>query len=170
MIKIGIVMGSDSDLKIVKKAADILETFGIEYEAVIASAHRVPSKVEEYARTAEERGIEVIIAAAGMAAHLPGVIAAQTVIPVIGLPIEGGALSGVDALYSIVQMPKGIPVATVGIGNGQNAALLALQFLAAKDSDVRDQLRDYKEQMKLEVNKKDDRLQKFGIEGYLKTK
>ena len=170
MANVSIVMGSDSDLPIIKKAADILESFGVEYEAVVASAHRVPSRVEEFARTAEERGVEVIIAAAGLAAHLPGVVAAQTVIPVIGLPIGGGPLSGVDALYSIVQMPKGIPVATVGIGNGQNAALLALQFLAVKDPEVRAKLKDYKEQMKLEVNKKDDRLQKFGIEGYLKTK
>lgn len=170
MARIGIVMGSDSDLKIVKKAADLLDQFDVEYETIIASAHRVPARVEEYASTARERGVEVIIAAAGMAAHLPGVIAAQTVLPVIGLPIGGGALSGLDALYSIVQMPKGIPVATVGIDNGQNAALLALQILAVSDASLTAKLGDYKEKMKREVDVKHERLQKFGIEGYLKTK
>jgi len=169
MARIGIVMGSDSDLSVVKKATDLLEGFGISYEVVIASAHRVPSRVEEYAKTAEERGIEVIIAVAGLAAHLPGVLAAQTVLPVIGLPIGAGALNGVDALYSIVQMPKGIPVATVGIDNGVNAALLAMQFLAAKDKGVREILRDYKQQMAEQIIKKDEKLQKFGIAGYMKT-
>lgn len=170
MAKIGILMGSDTDLKVVKKATDLLAGFGVGYETVIASAHRVPGRVATYAAEAEDRGLEVIIAAAGMAAHLPGVVAAHTVLPVIGLPIGGGALSGVDALYSIVQMPKGIPVATVGIDNGQNAALLALQILAARDPALREKLREYRVRMEQEVNRKDERLQKFGVDGCLKTK
>lgn len=168
--KIGIVVGSDSDLKVIQKVTDTLKEFEQEYELVIASAHRVPDRVEEFSAGAEKRGLQVIIAAAGLAAHLPGVVASRTVLPVIGLPIGGGPLSGVDALYSIVQMPGGIPVATVGIDNGKNAALLALQILSAGDPSIREQLKQHKQTMADAVNRKNDRLQKFGVEGYLKTK
>ena len=122
MARVGLIMGSDSDWPQVKKAADVLDGFGVEWEAVVASAHRSPERVTRWVREAPQRGVQVIIAAAGLAAHLPGVVAAQTTLPVIGLPIEAGALRGVDALYSIVQMPPGVPVATVGINAGRNAA------------------------------------------------
>ena len=137
---VGIVMGSDSDLPVVKEAALILEQFSIPFEMRIISAHRTPEKAADYAETAAERGLEVIIAAAGGAAHLAGVLAADTPLPVIGLPIKSAALSGVDSLYSIVQMPSGIPVATVAINGSKNAAYLALQIIGTKHAAVREKL------------------------------
>jgi len=137
MKKIGIIMGSDSDLPTVKKATDVLTQFGAPYEAHVYSAHRTPEKAAEFAKTARENGFGVIIAAAGMAAHLAGALAANTTLPVIGIPCGGGAfINGLDALLSTVQMPTGIPVATVAVGGGANAALLALQILAVEDKDL----------------------------------
>lgn len=134
--KVGIVMGSDSDLPVVQKAVDILKEFGVEYEAHIYSAHRTPKQAAAFAKAARSRGFGVIIAAAGMAAHLAGSLAANTTLPVIGIPCRGGALDGIDALLSTVQMPQGIPVATVALGGGANAALLAVQMLAINDETL----------------------------------
>ncbi|KNZ69053.1 phosphoribosylaminoimidazole carboxylase catalytic subunit [Thermincola ferriacetica] len=164
---VGIVMGSDSDLKIMRNAANILAEFGIESEVIISSAHRVPEKTAQYAKTAAERGLEVIIAGAGMAAHLPGVIAALTPLPVIGVPIKSGALEGVDALYAIVQMPPGIPVATVAINGAKNAGILAAQIIGAKYPEVREKIKEYKAKMEREVEEKAAKLAELGIEGYL---
>ncbi len=144
---VGIVMGSNSDMSVMEKAGDVLDRFGIEFEIEVMSAHRNPRRVAEYASGAEERGLKVVIAGAGLAAHLPGVVAAHTTLPVVGVPLYGEALSGADALYSCVQMPPGVPVATVGIGNAKNAGLLAVQMVAAGDEALRDKLRDLKEQM-----------------------
>ena len=134
--KVGIVMGSDSDLKIMQDAVKVLRDFGVESELVVASAHRTPYKALQYAESAEERGIEVIIAGAGAAAHLGGVLAAVTPLPVIGVPINATALNGLDALYAMVQMPSGIPVATVAIDGAANAALLAIEILAVSDDEL----------------------------------
>lgn len=167
---VGIVMGSDSDLPVLQDAAKLLDQFGIPYEVIIASAHRVPEKTAEYARTAEERGLKVIIAAAGLAAHLPGVIAAQTPLPVIGVPICSGALAGVDALYAIVQMPPGIPVATVAINGAKNAAVLAAQIIGCQQPEILERIKLYKADLAKSVEVKADRLAKLGIEGYLAAK
>lgn len=161
---VGIVMGSDSDLKIMQDAVKILRDFGIESELVVASAHRTPQKALSYAETAEERGLEVIIAGAGAAAHLPGVLAAMTTLPVIGVPINATALQGVDALYAMVQMPSGIPVATVAINGAKNAGILAAEILAVKDSEIRQKLKDYKVKMAEEVEVKSKRVQDAVIE------
>jgi len=168
--KVGIVMGSDSDLEVMKPAADVLDEFGVTYEVTISSAHRLPRETARYAETAVERGLEVIIAGAGGAAHLPGVIASLTVVPVIGVPIKTNTLSGVDSLYSIVQMPKGIPVATVGINASANAALLAVSILAVRDPALRKRLEEFRQRQAEEVKAKDARLRELGIEGYLKTR
>ena len=165
---VGIVMGSDSDLPVVKEAALILEQFSIPFEMRIISSHRTPEKAAEYAETAAERGLEVIIAAAGGAAHLAGVLAADTPLPVIGLPIKSAALSGVDSLYSIVQMPSGIPVATVAINGAKNAALLAVQMLSIGNKELREKIKDYKAKLALAVEEKDNRLQKVGYQNYSK--
>lgn len=167
---VGIVIGSDSDLPIMKSAVDILNKLGIKNEIIISSAHRVPDKTADYAKTAEARGLEVIIAAAGMAAHLPGVIAAFTPLPVIGVPIESGALKGTDALYAIVQMPSGIPVATMAINGAKNAGIFAAQILSVKYPSIREQLKAYKKQLAEEVNAKADKLEHLGIDGYLAQK
>ncbi|WP_066637183.1 5-(carboxyamino)imidazole ribonucleotide mutase [Desulfolucanica intricata] len=167
---VGIVMGSDSDLPVMKAAADILKEFDIPYEVIISSAHRVPEKTASYARSAEERGLAVIIAGAGAAAHLPGVIAALTPLPVIGVPIKSGALEGVDALYAIVQMPSGIPVATVAINGAKNAGILAAQIIGATNADVRAKITAYKEKLAAEVEVKAKRLAELGIDGYLMGK
>ncbi len=155
MRKVAIVMGSKTDLDQMKPAVDILKEFGVECEVRIISAHRTPDICKEFAETARERGVEVIIAGAGGAAHLPGVVASYTDVPVIGVPIALEPLKGVDALYSIVQMPAGIPVATVGIGNARNAALLALRILALKYEDLREKLKEYKDRMRQKVIKSD---------------
>ena len=162
--KVGIVMGSDSDLKIMQDAVKVLRDFGVESELVVASAHRTPYKALQYAETAEERGIEVIIAGAGAAAHLGGVLAAVTPLPVIGVPINATALNGLDALYAMVQMPSGIPVATVAINGAKNAGILAAQILSVKDSELRKQLKAYKEKMAQEVEVKNQRVQEAVIE------
>ncbi|MEW6623711.1 MAG: 5-(carboxyamino)imidazole ribonucleotide mutase [Bacillota bacterium] len=166
--KVLIIMGSDSDLPVMKKAADALEEFGVEYEMVISSAHRVPDKTAEYAKEAEERGIEVIIAGAGMAAHLPGVIASHTTLPVIGVPIASGPLNGVDALYAIVQMPSGIPVASMAVDGTKNAAIFAVQIIARKERDLALKLKKYKEDMARQVIEKNEQLSRIGVKEYLK--
>ncbi len=155
MRKVAIVMGSKTDLDQMKPAVDILKEFGIDYEIRIISAHRTPDICKEFAETARERGVEVIIAGAGSAAHLPGVVASYTDIPVIGVPIALEPLKGVDALYSIVQMPAGIPVATVGIGNARNAGLLAARILSLKYDDIREKLMEFKEKMRKKVIESD---------------
>ncbi|MEZ4598699.1 MAG: 5-(carboxyamino)imidazole ribonucleotide mutase [Syntrophotaleaceae bacterium] len=159
--KVLIVMGSDSDLPILEETAALLKQLDVPYEMRIASAHRTPRKTAELVEGAADRGIQVIIAAAGLAAHLPGVVAAGTILPVIGVPMGGGPLNGVDALYSIVQMPGGIPVATTAIGKAgaKNAALLAAQILALGDSALRQKLIAYREKMAEEVEEKDRKLQ-----------
>lgn len=153
-ILVGIIMGSDSDLPVMQKAADVCKEFGIGYEIKILSAHRTPEQHAEYSRTAAERGLKVIIAAAGMAAHLPGVTAAQTILPVIGVPMKGKSFEGMDALLSIVQMPPGIPVATVAVDGAKNAGILAIQIIAVGDKDLQKKLIDYKKHMAEEsINK-----------------
>ncbi len=154
-VRVGIVMGSDSDLPIVRKSTEALDLFGVCWEMVISSAHRHPEKTARYARGAEEAGLKVIIAAAGGAAHLPGVIASMTLLPVIGLPIAIEPLHGVDSLYSIVQMPQGIPVATVSVNGAYNAGLLAVQMLAIEDQDLRRQLNNYRQGLAKKVEEKD---------------
>ena len=161
-------MGSDSDMPVMAKAADILEEFGISYEMRIISAHREPDTFFEYAKTAEERGVKVIIAGAGMAAHLPGMCAAIFPMPVIGIPMHTTSLGGRDSLYSIVQMPSGIPVATVAINGGQNAGLLAVKMLAVSDAGLLNKLKDYTQKMKEAVEKKDANLQENGYKNYSK--
>lgn len=168
MAKVGIIMGSDSDLDIMGKAADILEELGIDYEMTIISAHRMPDIFYDYATTAEEKEIKVIIAGAGGAAHLPGMAAAIFPMPVIGVPIYTKALGGVDSLYSIVQMPSGIPVATVAINGGLNAGLLAAKILATNDSELLEKLKKYKEGMKDAVVAKAKKLEEVGHKNYTK--
>ena len=167
---VGIVMGSDSDMPVMAKAADILEELGIDYEMNIISAHREPEVFFEYAKTAEERGIKVIIAGAGMAAHLPGMCAAIFPMPVIGIPMHTSSLGGRDSLYSIVQMPSGIPVATVAINGGANAGLLAAKILAVSDAALLQKLKDYTIHLKESVQKKDARLQEVGYKNYKEIK
>ncbi|MCR6544739.1 5-(carboxyamino)imidazole ribonucleotide mutase [Dehalobacterium formicoaceticum] len=165
--KVAVVMGSDSDLPIMKDAIQFLEQMGISCQVYISSAHRVPHKTAQIAETAEEKGIEVIISGAGGAAHLPGVIAAFTTIPVIGVPIKTATLNGVDSLYSIVQMPPGIPVATVSINGAKNAGILAAQILALKYPVVQEKLKAFRKEMAEQVAGKDDRLQEIGVDAYL---
>jgi len=166
MAKVGIVMGSDSDMPVMAKAADMLEKFGIEYEMKIISAHREPDVFFEYAKAAEEKGFKVIIAGAGMAAHLPGMCAAIFPMPVIGIPMNGSALSGNDALYSIVQMPSGIPVATVAINGGANAGILAAKILATSDESLLKKVKAYTKELKEQVQAKDAKLQEVGYKNY----
>jgi 5-(carboxyamino)imidazole ribonucleotide mutase len=151
---VGILMGSDSDLPVMEKAAEILREMGIPFEMDISSAHRLPDKTAHYAKTARERGLEVVIAGAGMAAHLAGALAAHTTLPVIGVPLKSGALEGVDALYSTVQMPPGIPVATVGIDGAKNAAYLACEILSIKYPEIAKKLEDFREKLKRELEEK----------------
>lgn len=167
MAKVGIVMGSDSDMPVMAKAAEVLEELGISYEIKIISAHREPDVFFEYAKTAEEKGFKVIIAGAGMAAHLPGMCAAIFPMPVIGIPMHTTSLGGRDSLYSIVQMPSGIPVATVAIGGGANAGLLAAKILATSDPELLAKLKDYSKKLKDQVVAKDEKLQKEGFRVYL---
>lgn len=159
MSKVGILMGSKSDFDVVKPAAAILKKFGVEVEVRVISAHRTPDEAHEYAATARERGLEVIICAAGKAAHLGGVIAALTTLPVIGLPVKTDMMGGLDSLLSIVQMPSGIPVATVGVNGGENAGLLALQILGIKYPEIEKQLCAYKKAMQEKINADDQALQ-----------
>ena len=166
MAQVGIVMGSDSDMPIMAKAADILEELGISYEIKIISAHREPDVFFEYANSAEQKGFKVIIAGAGMAAHLPGMCAAIFPMPVIGIPMHTTSLGGKDSLYSIVQMPSGIPVATVAINGGANAGLLAAKILATADTVLLEKLKIYTTTLKKSVQKKDARLQEVGYKNY----
>jgi len=166
MAKVGILMGSDSDLPIMAKAAKMLEDFGIPYEMRVISAHREPDLFVDYAKKAQGRGIEVIIAGAGGAAHLPGMCAAIFPFPVIGVPIHTKTLGGVDSLYSIVQMPSGIPVATVAIDGAANAAILAAKILSIGDPALRSKLENYKESLKGQVMAKDEKLQSIGYAAY----
>lgn len=166
MQKVLIIMGSDSDLPVMKASCSFLEEIGLEYEVRISSAHRVPEKTAALAQNAAASGFGVIIAAAGGAAHLAGVIAAQTTLPVIGVPIRTEGPGGLDSLYSIVQMPPGIPVATVAINGAKNAAILAAQILAVADRELTRRLLDFKAKMAQEVEKKDQRLQETGYINY----
>ncbi len=168
MAKVGIVMGSDSDMPIMAKAAGILDKFGIDYEMTIISAHREPDIFFQWAKAAESKGIKVIIAGAGKAAHLPGMCAAIFPMPVIGIPMKTSDLGGVDSLYSIVQMPSGIPVATVAINGGANAGILAAKILAVSDEALLQKIRDYAESLKGDVVKKAEKLESIGYKEYLK--
>ena len=168
MPKVGIIMGSDSDLPVMKEAGDILSQMGVAYEMTVCSAHRLPEETARYASQAQQRGLQVIIAGAGGAAHLPGVVAAYTVLPVIGVPMKTSSLSGLDSLYSIVQMPSGIPVATVAINGGTNAGLLAARMLAIADPELGKRLKDYSAVLKKSVQDKDSRLQETGYQNYNK--
>lgn len=156
--KVAVIMGSDSDLPIVRKALEVLKKFDIDFDVNVMSAHRTPDKAAEYAKAARDNGFEVIIAAAGKAAHLPGVIAAFTTLPVIGLPIKSSTMDGLDSLLSIVQMPSGIPVATVAIDGAQNAGILAVQMLSIKYDYLKAKLIDFKKQMAEEVNEKNEKI------------
>ena len=166
MALVGIVMGSDSDMPVMAKAAEILDKLGVSYEMRIISAHREPDVFFEYAKTAEEKGFKVIIAGAGMAAHLPGMCAAIFPMPVIGIPMHTTSLGGRDSLYSIVQMPSGIPVATVAINGGANAGILAAKILATSDPELLQKLKDYSAELKEAVEKKDAHLQEAGYQNY----
>lgn len=159
MAKAAIIMGSKSDFPVVKPAVEVLKNFGVETEVRVISAHRTPEEAHEFSTTAKERGIEVIICAAGKAAHLGGVIAAGTTLPVIGLPVKTDMMGGLDSLLSIVQMPSGIPVATVGVNGGENAGLLALQILGVKYPEIAEKIHTYKEKMREKINKDDALLQ-----------
>ncbi len=159
MCKVGILMGSKSDFEVVKPAVKVLQNFGVETDVRVISAHRTPNEAHEYASTAKERGIEVLICAAGKAAHLGGVVAAFTTLPVIGLPVKTDMMGGLDSLLSIVQMPAGIPVATVGVNGGENAGLLALQMLGIKYPEIAEKLLAYKQAMKDKINADDEALQ-----------
>lgn len=159
MHKVAIIMGSDSDFDCLKPCLKTLKKFGITFEAMVCSAHRTPEKAAEFAKTAKDNGFEVIIAAAGKAAHLPGVMAAFTTLPVIGIPVKSSTMDGLDSLLSIVQMPSGIPVATVAIDGAENAALLAIQMMAIADGDLSKKLSDFKDSLEKKVNEKNEKLQ-----------
>ena len=168
--KIAVVMGSDSDLKTLKPAIDILREFGIKTEVCILSAHRTPIEMMEYAENAESENIKVIIAGAGGAAHLPGMLASITCIPVIGVPVESKTLKGVDSLLSIVQMPAGIPVATVAINGGQNAGLLAIEMISLFDESIKKNLKEFRENLHTQVRTKNSKLSNIGPDNYLQNK
>ncbi|NWF60995.1 MAG: 5-(carboxyamino)imidazole ribonucleotide mutase [Fischerella sp.] len=165
---IGIIMGSDSDLPTMQGAIAVCEDFGVAVEVAIVSAHRTPERMVEYAKSAHERGIKVIIAGAGGAAHLPGMVASLTPLPVIGVPVPSRHLQGVDSLYSIVQMPAGIPVATVAIGNATNAGLLAVQILATQKPELLEKVQQYRQNLRETVMAKQAMLEQLGYEQYLK--
>lgn len=167
MKKVGIIMGSDSDLPVMQEAAKILEHFEIDYELTIVSAHRTPERLYDYAKTAKERGLAVIIAGAGGSAHLPGMVASLTTVPVIGVPVQTKALGGVDSLYSIVQMPPGIPVATVAINGAQNAGILAAQIIGSFNDEIEKRVALYKESLKIMVEQKAEKLEQIGYKEYL---
>ena len=167
MAKVGIVMGSDSDMPIMAKAAEILDKLGIDYEMTIISAHREPDVFFDWAKAAEDKGFKVIIAGAGKDAHLPGMCAAIFPMPVIGIPMKTSDLGGVDSLYSIVQMPSGIPVATVAINGGANAGILAAKILATSDAELLAKLKAYSESLKNDVVKKAEKLEQVGYKEYL---
>ena len=163
---VGIIMGSDSDLLVMSEAAKICEEFNVSFEISVVSAHRTPERAAEYAKTAVKRGLKVVIAGAGGAAHLAGVIAAFTTLPVIAVPVKAKNLDGLDSLLSMVQMPPGIPVATVGINSAKNAGLLAMKIIGVSDKKVEANLKKYSMKLEDEVNKKDEKLQKIGYKNY----
>lgn len=167
---VGIIMGSDSDLPVMTEGAKVLDQLGIPYELTVVSAHRTPDRLYTYSKEAEERGIKVIIAGAGGAAHLPGMVAAITALPVIGVPVKSSTMSGLDSLYSIVQMPPGVPVATVAINGAKNAGLLAGQILGTSNSQILKAIKDYKLEMKKTVEEKAEHLENVGYEKYLNQK
>lgn len=167
MAKAAIVMGSDSDMPVMAQAADVLEKLGVDFEITVISAHREPDIFFDYAKTAEARGVKVIIAGAGKAAHLPGMCAALFPMPIIGIPMKTSDLGGVDSLYSIVQMPSGIPVATVAINGGTNAGILAAKILSTSDEALLGRLKEYSENLKNDVVKKADKLEQIGYKEYL---
>jgi 5-(carboxyamino)imidazole ribonucleotide mutase len=164
---IGIIMGSDSDLPTMESAIAICEEFGVTYEVAIVSAHRTPERMVEYAQSAHQRGIKVIIAGAGGAAHLPGMVASLTPLPVIGVPVASRHLQGIDSLYSIVQMPAGIPVATVAIGNAKNAGLLAIQIIATQQPELLEKVQNYRRNLCTSVVEKQTKLENLGYKKYL---
>lgn len=166
---VGIIMGSESDLPVLKEAAQVLEEFKVSYEILIVSAHRTPERMADYAKNASGRGLKVIIAGAGGAAHLPGMTASLTILPVIGVPVRTKDLEGLDSFLSIVQMPPGVPVATVAINGAKNAGLLAVQILATNDKKLQKKLENYKKNLKNKVEEKSQDLQKLGWEKYLKN-
>lgn len=167
---VGIIMGSDSDLPVMQEAAKVLDEFNVPYELTIVSAHRTPDRMYEYAKTAVDRGLKVIIAGAGGAAHLPGMVAAISTLPVIGVPVQSKTMSGIDSLYSIVQMPPGIPVATVAINGAKNAGLLAIKILAVHDKSLTEKLKTYQKNLETTVIKKAEKLEKIGYQKYLEVK
>lgn len=169
-IKVGILMGSDSDIGIVSDACKTLEEFGVRFDIKVLSAHRSPDLVHEYVTSAKEKGVKVIIAAAGGAAHLAGVCASLTTLPVIGIPVQAKTLDGLDSLLSTVQMPPGVPVATVGINASKNAGLLALQILATSDEALSKNLEDYKKQLKESIEIKNQKISELGYQKYLEEK
>lgn len=165
--KVGIIMGSDSDLPVMKEASDVLQELGIPYEITIISAHRTPDRAVEYAKTAASRGLKVIIAGAGGSAHLPGVVASMTHLPIIGVPVESKSLHGMDSLLSMVQMPPGVPVATMAINGAKNAGLLAAQIIATSDKRVASKVIKFKTDLRKAVEKKAKALEKLGASEYL---
>lgn len=167
--RVGIIMGSDSDLPVMQAAAEVLDELGVEYELTIVSAHRTPERMVNYAKTAADRGIDVIIAGAGGAAHLPGMVAALTPLPVIGVPVKLSSLGGLDSLLSIVQMPKGVPVATVAINNATNAGVLAASIVGTADRKTREAVANYKEALRSTVLDKAEKLEDQGWREYLKA-
>jgi len=168
-MKVGIIMGSDSDLPVMKEAAEFLDEMGISYEITIVSAHRTPKRMCKYAQTAKDRGLSVIIAGAGGSAHLPGMVASLTTLPVIGVPIMSKSFNGVDSLYSIVQMPSGIPVATVAINGAKNAGILAASILAVSDEDIAGKLKTFKEDLNELIIIKAESLESIGYTDYLEN-
>ncbi len=170
MAKVCVLMGSDSDLPVMAACLEALEKFDIDYEVLVSSAHRVPEKTAEIAKNAAARGFEVIVAGAGSAAHLAGVLASHTPLPVIAVPLSGSALNGLDALYASVQMPRGVPVATVAIDGAFNAGVLAAQILGVKDPQLREKMAAYKESLSRQVEEKNERLQALGYKRYLEEK
>ncbi len=167
MAEVGIIMGSDSDLPVMSAAAEVLDEFGVEYELTVVSAHRTPERLMKYATSAASRGLKVIIAGAGGAAHLPGMVAASTPLPVVGVPVKGKSLEGLDSLLSIVQMPGGIPVATVAVNGAKNAGLLAARILGATDEQLRQKMINYQAELKNQVTAKAEKLERDGYKNYL---
>lgn len=165
---VGIIMGSDSDLEVMSKSAEILDEFNVEYEQTIVSAHRTPDRMDEYSKTAATRGLKIIIAGAGGSAHLPGMTASHTTLPIIGVPIKTKAMDGLDSLLSIVQMPPGIPVATVGVNGAKNAGLLAVRILAINDETLKAKLEDYAKNLESQVMDKAEKLENIKYKEYLK--
>ncbi|MBO6515965.1 MAG: 5-(carboxyamino)imidazole ribonucleotide mutase [Bacteroidia bacterium] len=169
-VEVGIIMGSDSDLPVMSAAAAVLDELNIRYELTVVSAHRTPERMYEYAQKAVDNGLKVIIAGAGGAAHLPGMVAALTPLPVVGVPVKSSNMSGIDSLYSIVQMPPGVPVASVAINGAKNAGILAAQIIGASNADVLARVSDYKESMKAMVLDKAEKLEDIGYQAYLDQK